>query len=48
MKYIILFLMIIILNSCESSKNFKKPEPSSQQNCNMCNVDDVNSPVFDD
>lgn len=47
MKYTMLFFIVIMLSACESSQNFKRPE-SSQQNCEMCRVDDVNSPVFDD
>lgn len=30
MKYIMLFLMVIMLNACESAQNFKRPELSQQ------------------
>ncbi|EJH2659932.1 TPA: hypothetical protein N2G40_001003 [Salmonella enterica] len=47
MKYIMLFLMVIMLNACESAQNFKRPE-LSQQICDTCNIDDADSPIFDD
>ena len=47
MKYIMLFLMVIMLNACESAQNFKRAE-LSQQNCDTCNIDDADSPIFDD
>ena len=47
MKYIMLFLMVIMLNACESAQNFKRPE-LSQQNCDTCNIDDAASPIGDD
>lgn len=31
MKYIMLFLMVIMLNACESAQNFKRPELSQQK-----------------
>lgn len=47
MKYIMLFLMVIMLNACESAQKFKRPE-LSQQHCDTCSVDDADSPIFDD
>lgn len=47
MKYIMLFLMVITLNACESAQNFKRPE-LSKQNCDTCSVEDADNPIFDD
>lgn len=47
MKYLMLFLIVIMLTACESAQNFKRPE-SLQQNCDVCSRDDTNSLILED